>query len=90
MSKLTPYIRLFVPKEKSLLNEEVTQLTPWHINYLGGEWHKATQCYGGGDNSWARSSDPINIACSNQHLGSWPYLFQRWVVEQVGFYQYPI
>ncbi|UNI19383.1 Phospholipase C [Purpureocillium takamizusanense] len=30
----------------------VTSMTPWHINYLGGDWPEATQCMGGGSNGW--------------------------------------
>ncbi|KAJ6440221.1 non-hemolytic phospholipase C precursor [Purpureocillium lavendulum] len=30
----------------------VDSMTPWHINYLGGDWPDATQCMGGGSNGW--------------------------------------
>ncbi|KFG83874.1 extracellular phospholipase C [Metarhizium anisopliae] len=30
----------------------VDYLSPWHINYLGGDWREATQCMGGGINTW--------------------------------------
>ncbi|EPE37041.1 non-hemolytic phospholipase C precursor, putative [Glarea lozoyensis ATCC 20868] len=61
---------LFIPKERSLLNADVTQLTPWHINYLGGDWHKATQCYGGGDNSWEAGHISFNGGLSNKWVST--------------------
>ncbi|TQV93598.1 non-hemolytic phospholipase C precursor [Cordyceps javanica] len=30
----------------------VNSLSPWHINYLGGDWKEATQCMNGGSNGW--------------------------------------
>ena len=31
---------------------QTTYLTPWYINYLGGDWLNATQCMAAGSNSW--------------------------------------
>ncbi|KAJ3474657.1 hypothetical protein NLG97_g9746 [Lecanicillium saksenae] len=30
----------------------VDRITPWHLNYLGGDWKEATQCSGAGSNGW--------------------------------------
>jgi len=42
------------------------QLTPWYINYLGGEWLDATQCMGAGDNGWEAMHAALNGGLTNQ------------------------
>ncbi|CAG8977770.1 hypothetical protein HYALB_00011155 [Hymenoscyphus albidus] len=75
------FFKLFVPDRTPLMTQEITQLTPWHINYLGGEWRQATKCYGGGDNSWEAGHISYNGGLSNQWVStntpySWGY-FKR-------------
>ncbi|KAG6293848.1 hypothetical protein E4U46_007092 [Claviceps purpurea] len=36
----------------SKTNNGVSTLSPWHINYLGGDWKEATQCMAAGSNDW--------------------------------------
>lgn len=73
--------RLFAPKRVPTTSYKVEQLTPWHINYLGGEWRQATKCYGGGDNSWEAGHLSYNGGLSNHWVStntpySWGY-FKR-------------
>ncbi|TVY34992.1 Non-hemolytic phospholipase C, partial [Lachnellula cervina] len=42
------------------------QLTPWYINYLGGEWLDATQCMGAGDWGWEHMHAAYNGGLTNQ------------------------
>lgn len=41
-------------------------LTPWYINYLGGEWPEATQCMGAGDNGWEAMHAAYNGGLTNK------------------------
>ncbi|KAK2601767.1 hypothetical protein QQS21_004651 [Conoideocrella luteorostrata] len=45
----------------------VNVLSPWHINYLGGDWKDATQCMGGGSNGW----DQMHGAWNNGRGDGW-------------------
>jgi phospholipase C len=47
------------------LSNQTTQLLPWYINYLGGNWTEATQCMGAGQNSFQN-----NHACLNNDLNN--------------------
>jgi len=41
-------------------------LTPWHINYLGGDWNSATECMGAGDNGWSTMHTAYNKGKGNR------------------------
>lgn len=45
-----------VPVWKQATTPEMTNetdfVTPWHLNYLGGNWTEATQCMIAGSNGW--------------------------------------
>ncbi|KAM3459564.1 hypothetical protein MY5147_009877 [Beauveria neobassiana] len=45
----------------------VSTLSPWHINYLGGDWKEATQCMTGGSNGW----DAMHGAWNNGRGDGW-------------------
>ena len=34
------------------MSEKAEHLTPWYLNYLGGDWLEATQCMVAGSNAW--------------------------------------
>ncbi|GAO19824.1 hypothetical protein UVI_02043800 [Ustilaginoidea virens] len=45
----------------------VNSLSPWHINYLGGDWSDATQCMGAGSNGW----EAMHGAYNNGRADGW-------------------
>ncbi|RDL41464.1 putative Non-hemolytic phospholipase C [Venustampulla echinocandica] len=71
----TTFQQLLTPKQTKL----ATQLTPWHINYLGGTWPQATQCLSAGENSWEAMHLALNGGLTNKWAitntpYSWSYL----------------
>ncbi|UKZ83241.1 hypothetical protein TrVFT333_011047 [Trichoderma virens FT-333] len=73
-----------VPVWKQLTNSHLTTktdyVTPFYINYLGGNWSEATQCMVSGSNSWQENHAAWNNG-SNDHwaVGNSPY--------SIGFYK---
>lgn len=49
-------------------------LSPWHINYLGGDYKEATQCMGGGGNDW----DAMHGAYNNGRGDGWVAYDNAW------------
>ncbi|UNI22444.1 Phospholipase C [Purpureocillium takamizusanense] len=47
-------------------SNEADYVTPWYINYLGGNWSEATQCMLSGSNSWYNNHAAWNHG-SNDH-----------------------
>ncbi|KAK5689583.1 hypothetical protein LTR97_012756 [Elasticomyces elasticus] len=75
------------------MSNATNQLTPWPLNYLGGNWSQATQCMGAGSNSWQAMHEAYNGGLNNEWaVGNtpcvnpgWPKLFSanmytRWSV----------
>ncbi|KAH6609758.1 putative phospholipase C [Trichoderma cornu-damae] len=73
-----------VPVWKQVTNAQLTTeaeyVTPWYINYLGGNWTKATQCMTSGSNSWYENHAAWNSGRND-----------RWAVDNsawsIGFYK---
>ncbi|KAG5983223.1 hypothetical protein E4U55_000513 [Claviceps digitariae] len=51
----------------SKVNNGVSTLSPWHINYLGGDWKEASQCMAAGSNDW----DAMHGAYNNGRGDGW-------------------
>ncbi|KAL6825781.1 putative phospholipase C [Trichoderma sp. SZMC 28015] len=73
-----------VPVWKQLTNSQLTNetdyVTPFYINYLGGNWTESTQCMVSGSNSWQENHAAWNGG-TNDHwaVGNSPY--------SIGFYK---
>lgn len=50
----------------SELSNDTTQLTPWYVNYLGGNWSEASACMGAGSNSWQAMHETLNRGLTNE------------------------
>lgn len=48
------------------LSKDATQLAPWYINYLGGNWSQASACIGAGSNSWQAIHETLNRGLTNE------------------------
>jgi phospholipase C len=48
------------------MSKKAEYLTPWYLNYLGGEWLKATQCMVSGSNSWVATHESYNGGLNNK------------------------
>jgi phospholipase C len=59
--------KLTFSRKTSKVHNGVDSITPWHINYLGGDWPEATQCMGGGSNGWG----PMHGAWNNGRGDGW-------------------
>jgi phospholipase C len=53
-----------VPVWKQPVND-TTYLTPFYLNYLGGDWLNATQCMAAGSNSWQENQLALNHGLNN-------------------------
>lgn len=62
------------------LTNETTHVTPWYINYLGGNWSEATQCMIAGSNGWHQNHAAWNHG-TNDH---WAMNNTPW---SIGFYR---
>lgn len=58
---------LTLTRKTNKVHNGVDRLSPWHINYLGGDWKEATQCMGGGSNGW----DAMHGAWNNGRGDGW-------------------
>jgi phospholipase C len=73
-----------VPVWKQVTNSQLTNetdyVTPFYINYLGGNWTEATQCMVSGSNSWQENHAAWNSGRND-----------RWAVDNspysIGFYK---
>ncbi|PHH79460.1 hypothetical protein CDD82_2379 [Ophiocordyceps australis] len=62
------------------LTRDADHVSPWHLNYLGGDWPAATQCMGAGSNSWYENHLAWNLG-RNDH---WAVNNTPW---SIGFYK---
>ncbi|KID60499.1 Non-hemolytic phospholipase C [Metarhizium brunneum] len=73
-----------VPVWKQLTTRQQTtktdHVTPWYLNYLGGNWSEATQCMTAGSNGWFENHAAWNFG-SNDH---WAMNNTPW---SIGFYK---
>ncbi|KAL7793641.1 putative phospholipase C [Trichoderma ceciliae] len=73
-----------VPVWRQLTNSQLTTeadyVTPWYINYLGGNWSEASQCMVSGSNGWYENHAAWNFG-SNDH---WAVDNSPW---SIGFYK---
>lgn len=73
-----------VPVWKQLTTKQQTTatdyVTPWYLNYLGGNWSEATQCMSAGGNGWNENHAAWNFG-SNDH---WAMNNTPW---SIGFYK---
>lgn len=73
-----------VPVWKQLTTPALTTdsqyVTPWYLNYLGGNWSEATQCMSAGSNGWYENHAAWNFG-SNNH---WAMNNTPW---SIGFYK---
>jgi phospholipase C len=73
-----------VPVWKQLTTRQQTTktdyVTPWYLNYLGGNWSEATQCMTAGSNGWFENHAAWNFG-SNDH---WAMNNTPW---SIGFYK---
>lgn len=67
-------------KVSSKYTNATDYMTPWYINYLGGDWHEASQCMYGGGNGWSENHAALNNGTND-----------RWPIEQnpssIGFFK---
>lgn len=73
-----------VPVWKQKTTPEMTKdadyVTPWYLNYLGGNWSQATQCMTSGSNGWHENHAAWNFG-TNDH---WAMNNTPW---SIGFYK---
>lgn len=73
-----------VPVWKQLTTRQQTtktdHVTPWYLNYLGGNWSEATQCMTAGSNGWFENHAAWNFGL-NDH---WAMNNTPW---SIGFYK---
>lgn len=50
----------FAQEVDTTLSNKTTQLLPWYLNYLGGDWLKASQCMNAGSNGWSANHLALN------------------------------
>lgn len=64
----------------AVLTNETAYVTPWYLNYLGGNWSEATQCMIAGSNGWHQNHAAWNHG-TNDH---WAMNNTPW---SIGFYK---
>jgi hypothetical protein len=48
------------------MSKKAEHLTPWYLNYLGGDWLEATQCMVAGSNAWVATHEAYNGGLNNK------------------------
>ena len=52
-------------KTNPSLTNATDYITPWYINYLGGNWSEASQCMYAGSNGWIENHAALNGGQNN-------------------------